>query len=127
MRLWLDDIRRPLDDTWTWVKTVDEARDILMSEDVEIASFDSDLGAWERPDGVCGYDPNEPEGWELVEWLTVLTRTGEADLWPGELRVHTANPVSSKRMREDIERWGPYETRQLISYFHSEHVWRYER
>ncbi len=50
LNLWLDDIRDPLDygkEGWTWVKTVEEAKSLLLGGEVENASLDHDLGACE--------------------------------------------------------------------------------
>jgi hypothetical protein len=57
MKLWLDDLRTPPDETWAWVTTVDEAKELLATGSVEEASLDNDLG-----DG-------EPEGGKLVLWM----------------------------------------------------------
>ena len=46
MKLWLDDIRAPWKFGcigWTWVKTADEAIELLKTGKVEMASLDHDL------------------------------------------------------------------------------------
>lgn len=47
MKLWIDDIRTPPDESWRWAKTSDEANDILCSLNEywpTLISFDHDLG-----------------------------------------------------------------------------------
>lgn len=95
MYLWLDDLRDPTffspDYDWTWVKTVEEAQELLKTGNVEAASLDNDLGQ-----GLT-------EGRALVYWMA------ENDIWPSRWCVpHTANPVAEDYMRKMIERYGPY-------------------
>lgn len=52
VKLWLDDVLPPPENTFTWVTTVPDALGILISENVTHISFDHDLG-----DGLkTGYD-----------------------------------------------------------------------
>lgn len=53
-RLWLDDIRRPPDDSWIWARTLEEARQVMLTCDIKEASLDHDLGLHE-------YDPDEQD------------------------------------------------------------------
>jgi carbon-monoxide dehydrogenase large subunit len=46
--LWLDDVRDPPDDRWTVVRTAEEAKAILASGPVEVASLDHDMGECEE-------------------------------------------------------------------------------
>lgn len=96
-KLWLDDLRDPADfvsptwkqDGWVWAKSFEEAIAYLVHGEISYASLDNDLG------GV-------KEGRHLVTWMV------ENGVWPKDgVAVHSANPVASKVMREDIERWGP--------------------
>lgn len=48
MKLWLDDIRPPLDGSWTWAHNYDEAVELLKTGEVEYASLDHDLGDGNR-------------------------------------------------------------------------------
>ena len=48
MNLYLDDVRNPPDDSWTLVRTAEEARTIIASGVVECASLDHDLGECEE-------------------------------------------------------------------------------
>jgi Cyclic-phosphate processing Receiver domain len=91
VRLWLDDVREPPNRTWTWVKTVPEAIELLGTREVKEASLDHDLG-----DG-------EEEGRVLCLWMA------EHDLWPSEaIAIHSANPVGVDYMCGIITRYGPF-------------------
>jgi hypothetical protein len=91
VKLWLDDLRTPPDETWVWVETVDDAIALMESGEVAQASLDHDLG-----DGI-------PEGRKLVLWMA------EHQIWPTEMiSVHSANPVGADHMAALIERYGPF-------------------
>lgn len=90
MKIWLDDMR-PAPDGWVWVRTVEEAIELMSSGEVVEASLDHDLG-----DG-------EQEGYRLVLWMA------ENDTWPtGFVSVHSSNPPGAERMCGVIERYGGY-------------------
>lgn len=116
MNLWLDDVRDPRAFGaigFVWVKTVEEAKALLQTGDVERASLDHDLGAC----SVCLNGRTESEwlaahdyqqmpncahfgtGYDLVCWME---DTGH---WPKQKpAVHSANPVGAARMRQAIQR-----------------------
>jgi hypothetical protein len=97
MKLWLDDLRDPPDKTWTWVKTVDGAIDLMQTGEVVEASLDHDLG--EGEDGTP-----LPEGRRLIYWMA------ENACWPSEtIAIHSANVVGIDYMLGMIERYGPFE------------------
>ena len=54
MKLWFDDIRRPPDDTWLWARTIEEAKLLVQTNEIDEASLDHDLGLHE-------YDPDEQD------------------------------------------------------------------
>lgn len=93
--LWLDDMRDPAiwakpPGDWTWVTTVQEAKDLLKTGCVELASLDNDLG----------YDE---QGLDLIKWMA------EFDYWPTRsCSVHSSNPVAHNYISGVIERYGPY-------------------
>lgn len=93
MKIWVDDIRTPPDDTWKWCKTSSEAIATLVycyvgDNVVELMSLDHDLG---------GVDTTR----SVVLWCC------ENDFWPLEVRVHTANPVGREWLTGMIERYKP--------------------
>lgn len=92
MKVWLDDRRLAPDETWTWVKTPHAAIALLESAEVELISFDHDLGF----DG-----ETELTGYEVLLWIeeAVALRGFE----PPEMQVHSANPPGHDRLLRGIE------------------------
>jgi hypothetical protein len=91
MKLWVDDLRTPPDDTWRWAKTSKVADSMLRrwkmnGVQVDVVSLDHDLG---------GDDTTRP----LVLWMC------ETGFWPVEVRVHSANPVGRDWLLGMIERY----------------------
>lgn len=112
VNMWLDDIRKP-PPGWTWVKTVDEAKKLLLTGNVEHANLDHDLGACEEC--LNGLTPEQwlelhdfksmpncthfGTGYDLVCWME------EQNIWPsGSVGVHSLNPVGANNMRGVIHR-----------------------
>ena len=112
MNLWLDDMR-PAPEGWHHVKTVQEAKDALLTGSVVRASLDHDLGAC--PACLNGRTPEQwltetnytqmpncehfGNGYQLICWME------ENGIWPPEgTRVHSANPAGSFKMRQAIEK-----------------------
>jgi hypothetical protein len=102
MKLFIDDLRNPPDDTWTIARTGQEAiveigKDIIswtLFEEprIEIISFDHDLA-----------DTNTPEvtGYTVLQYIEELVYTSEYK--PPALLIHSANPVGRKNMQRCIE------------------------
>jgi hypothetical protein len=93
MKIWVDDIRTPPDDSWLWLKTSSEARFALVylkhyGLRPEEMSLDHDLG---------GDDTTRP----IVLWMC------EHDFWPVEVRVHSANYVGVEWLEGMISRYHP--------------------
>lgn len=96
MKIWVDDIRTPPDDSWDWAKTSQEAIDFLVMLTTEgniwipfeKMSLDHDLG---------GDDTSR----RIVLWMC------EHDFWPVETVAHSANPVGREWLEGMIERYGP--------------------
>lgn len=87
VKVWLDDIRDP-PHGWTWVKSIEEAQELLKIGAVEDISLDNDLGT--------GFT----EGRELVKWMVT------EDVWPkNKPMVHSANVIANKYMKDMIERY----------------------
>lgn len=90
MRLWVDDLREPPDDTWSWAKTSLVAIEMLKlsGDGVSEMSLDHDLG---------GEDTTRP----VVLWMC------ENGSWPDHVYVHTANPVGREWLEGMIRRYMP--------------------
>lgn len=120
MKLWLDDVR-PAPEGWVWVKTVDEAKKLLESGQVQQASLDHDLGAcWDciKTKGIAGtleevqfiwleqhnyqsmpHCEHFGSGYTLVCWME------ETGNWPATKPiVHSRNPAGRLKMELAINR-----------------------
>lgn len=87
VRLWVDDLR-PAPEGWQWATTSADAIEILDDKYVVELSLDHDLG---------GDDTTRP----IVLWMC------ETRIWPGIIRVHSANPVGVEWLVGMIDRYGP--------------------
>lgn len=105
MKIWLDDYRDPKTfglvdlgrithvqlvlnkhgrDNWTWVKTIDEAKPLLIAGDVEVLSCDNSL-----------QDKFGLEGYMLLNWLEEQAYTNDVFPVPQYIYAHTDD--SNKR------------------------------
>jgi hypothetical protein len=87
-KLWVDDLREPPDGSWAVARTSAAAIERLAAGGYDVLSLDHDLG---------GDDTTRP----VVLWLCE-----HAERWPGDVRVHTANPVGRTWLLGMIERYG---------------------
>src|SRR5467141_1858133 len=91
MKVWLDDRRTPPDETWTWVRLPEEAIKLLETQEIEVISFDHDLGV---VDGV------ELTGYEVLLWIEEAVAL--RGYTPPEMRVHSANPPGHERLLRGV-------------------------
>lgn len=110
MNLYLDDVRDPPDDSWTLVRTAEEARTIIASGVVECASLDHDLGECDECAAAAKtrglFYPftcrHRMTGSALVKWMAL---TGH---WPKRKPiVHSGNAIGRANMVATIERYFP--------------------
>jgi hypothetical protein len=94
VKVWLDDVREAPDD-WVHVKTPEEAIDLLRSGEVEEISLDHDLG--------LATPESERTGYEVLAWLEEALATGTWKRDVPLIRIHSANPVGWRRMKQAIE------------------------
>ena len=95
MLLWLDDVRYPPTNKWLWVKTAQEAIDVLKSGNVQFASLDHDLLPEHYP-WATNYDPIEAEktnGKAVTNFLEEqVIKYGNTVILPDlGIRVHSMN------------------------------------
>jgi hypothetical protein len=90
MKIFLDDIRDPPDDTWvTYRRAEDLIADIFVNwEKIEAISFDNDLG----DDNMEGY-----RVLNYIEQMVMDASYGKQHHLP-DLHIHSANPVARARM-----------------------------
>lgn len=93
MKMYVDDLRLPTDDSWTVIRSVDEAIRNLQNGTVTEMSLDHDMGDRASEGGDCI---------RVVLWMC------EYGFWPAAITLHTANPVGRDNMAALIDRYGPY-------------------
>lgn len=108
MKLWLDDVRSPPDESWEWVRTNEQAKDWLYNERVVECSLDHDLGLhdvddpndWDALMDAGEKTKNSETGLDLVNWMI------ENNLVPPIVRIHSWNPDGVKSMAARLNRFG---------------------
>lgn len=97
MLMWLDDIRKPWEYGYigaTWVKTAQEAIDLLKTGQVTKASLDHDLTEDHYPWNCTDIESCTGTGYDVVLFLE-----RNPQLLPTKgLRCHSANPAGKARM-----------------------------
>jgi len=91
MKIWLDDIRCPPDETWAWAYSYDDFRALLSMAKrrnmmIEVISFDHDLGELSR--GLDGYD-----------CIKLCASADFCEQYPQRIEIHSANPVGAENIR----------------------------
>ncbi len=89
LKLWVDDLRDPPDETWTVARTSQEAISLLTGTRFVRMSLDHDLG---------GDDTTR----RVVLWLCENPHR-----WPWRVSVHSANPVGRSWLSGMIDRYQP--------------------
>jgi hypothetical protein len=91
MKIFLDDIRNAPDDSWTVVRTAQEALKLLKEGNVEVISLDHDLGSGK----LTGYD--------VVKWIEKEVFLKKEYKSPA-IQIHSANPVGRQNISAAIKR-----------------------
>jgi hypothetical protein len=90
MKLWLDDLREPPDESWTWMKNSADALEFLEDNEGKITevSLDHDLGGDDTARPVAAY----------IEWAAAFKRMGRIK-WA----VHSSNPPGRDALKKTLE------------------------
>jgi hypothetical protein len=103
MKVWHDDIR-PAPDGWTWARTNNDAKRLLLEHNVECISLDHDMGLDqldpESPEAHTWRGFSEDNGMRLVEWMV------DNQLVPDEVIIHSWNIRGAKRMYMHLNEHG---------------------
>lgn len=94
-KLYLDDLRTPVDTTFVIARTVEDAQELIRTCGIPIfISFDHDLGI--ADDGSL-----LPTGYDFVKWLVEMDMEGKL-AFPESFgfKVHSQNPVGAKNIQE---------------------------
>lgn len=101
-KLYLDDIRKAPDETWTVVRNFEDFQRHFDEHGMpDVVSFDHDLGhgqAYTKPRGKRVWIPRAEfeeiaTGYDACKWM--LENYG----MPKDVRVHSMNPVGAERIR----------------------------
>lgn len=87
MRLWVDDLREPPDETWLWAKSSKKAVGIICTSEIDFISFDFDLG---------GDDTS-------MDVATLIEGRAERGIQPPGWAIHSQNPVGRIRLRSALD------------------------
>lgn len=85
IKIFIDDIRIPVEKDWILVSTVEEAKNIIQNSDNFILSLDHDLG--------------EKEGTEITV-RPLLLWCVENNYIPQAAAIHSSNPVGTQWIKE---------------------------
>lgn len=101
IKLWIDDLRQPPSDEWTWAKTLEEAMDHIKSTvGVSEISFDHDLGVkYQDADGWYRWKDTQP----VAKYLEAQAESGELSVMP-VWRIHSMNPEGRKQLIAILQR-----------------------
>lgn len=118
LKIWLDDIRTPPDDSWIWVKRYDQFCELLYTE-IDEVSFDHDIGLWRHtrngkpainewemlhkslyPNHYTEHGEHEypKTGYDCAKALVRAHMDGRITKIP-KWHVHSANPVGAENIR----------------------------
>jgi len=89
-KLWLDDVRRPPDDSWTWSRSVDDALELCGREVFSEWSLDHDLGGALAHYGKGPYDHNAKTGLDFVR-AAILNQI----VYPDRISIHSTNGAAA--------------------------------
>jgi len=105
LKIFVDDVRDPPDDSWTLVRTYDDAINFITINEWDIISLDHDLGDTHHIDNahLVQFPLRERTGYMLLEHIVGMQE--EYGLKVGKVLVHSANPVAQEKMRGTIERY----------------------
>lgn len=97
MKLFVDDIRRPYDDSWATARTVSEAIRLIAQYDFNEISLDHDIGHEVVVDMVWRAYPCL-ETFEAVAWFIREKYKTKKDISP-KIILHTGNRPAAEKMQ----------------------------
>jgi len=98
MKIWLDDIRTPPDNTWTWCKSAQDFESVLQHiAEVTDISFDHDIASYDARTG------DEITGYHCLCMIEKIWWNDGNFVVP-RMTVHSANPVGRARMQKLIDK-----------------------
>ena len=116
MKLWIDDVRPAPSIEYHWVKSVNEAKNLIIDCETRVLvgglpAFFTDWGLYKLPITELNIDHDAGDyandGGDYIKLLDWLEETGRN--YP--IRIHSMNPVGVANMRAIIQRNGWTEVR----------------
>lgn len=100
MKIFIDDIRNPPDDTWTLVRTVTEAIRTInrFRYDIKVISFDHDISYPVEVNGLSRPYPS-PETFQAVAYYVKQIWSDIPEDAP-KIVIHSANPIGAKEIHD---------------------------
>jgi hypothetical protein len=95
MKIWLDDVRPPPDDTWAWATCAKDFSAFFADFKITEISFDHDIASED-------YFGNEITGYHLLCGIEKEFQNNP-DFQLPKMQVHSANPVGRQRMQKVID------------------------
>lgn len=107
MKLWVDDIRKAPDDSWTVARTVTSAINGIefFRNSIEEISLDHDISYQLELNGVSRPYPS-PETFKPVAMYLSMFHQAVGAGFLGNITIHSANPLGSLEMKNILESAG---------------------
>lgn len=106
VKMWHDDVRPLPNDKqdWIWVRTNDEAKELLSTCKVVECSLDHDLGhhyinVEDEEDAIYLKGDSEDDGFQLVKWMI------EKNIIPPRITIHSWNPYGAEMMASYLRQY----------------------
>ena len=119
-KLYIDDLRTPLDDTYVIARTLKDAQELVLTYGVPMfISFDHDLGMGDDGEIL-------PSGYDFTKWLVEMDMEGTIIIPRGfDFKVHSQNPVGAQNIRQYLRNYLDFKEKnenlcgRKIPHFHS--------
>lgn len=102
MKIWLDDQRKAPDGYNKIVNNIEDAKELILNNEIELLSIDNDLGH------------NVAEGFKLIDWIEEQLMYGKIGCF--NIQVHSANPVRYGYINNVIKRINNYCCKTIMDY-----------
>lgn len=115
MKLFVDDIRNPPDDTWHICRDVSSAIRALdmFWEQVTDINLDHDISHQVVVNGMSRPYPCTETFEAVARYIALLRKARAVADWKPNIRIHTSNPAGAQRMKEVLESAGLTPTIEL--------------
>ena len=102
-KLWLDDVRKPPDDSWSWRKSMEEAKQFVMENECDEWALDHDLGGQLAHYGTGVYDHAAATGFDFVKACLQFLPKPPKRVW-----IHSTNTTGAIEMAGLLYVWAAH-------------------